>query len=118
MSECKRHGVWHVPENHAAFALMGSVVLDLRQASLSSHDTTINASAIMGEVKIIVPAHIHVLVDGTPIMGEYGQGKDKVVAEIGPESPVVRVKGLALMGSVNVIRLPPPGTPKKIIGTY
>lgn len=118
MSECKRHGVWQVPENHAAFALMGSVVLDLRQAVLSSHDTTINASAVMGEVKIIVPAHIHVMVDGTPIMGEFGQGKDKVPADIGPDSPVVRVKGLALMGSVNVVRLPPPGTPKKIIGTY
>jgi hypothetical protein len=28
------------------------------------------------------------------------------------------VKGMALMGSVTVQRLPPPGTPKKILGTY
>jgi hypothetical protein len=118
VSECKRKGAWHLPEHHAAFALMGSVLIDLRLASLASHDSTINASAIMGEVKVLVPAHFNVVVDGTPIMGEYGQGNDKVVAEIGPESPTVRVKGLALMGSVTVVRLPPPGTPKKILGTY
>jgi len=118
MSECKRQGAWHLPAHHAAFALMGSVTLDLRLASLESNDVSISANAIMGEVKIIIPAHMQAIVDGMPIMGEFGQGKDKVVAEIGPHSPVVRVKGMALMGSVTVVRLPPPGTPKKIIGTY
>ena len=101
-----------------AFALMGSVVIDLRQAQLSAHDTQINASSIMGEVKIIVPAHVHVVVDGTPIMGEFGMGKDKVAAELRPDSPVVRVRGMALMGSVTVQRQPAPGTPKKFLGTY
>ena len=72
----------------------------------------------MGEVQVLVPAHFHVIVDGTPIMGDYGQGKDKVVAEIGPDSPTIRVKGMALMGSVSVSRVPPPGTPKKFLGTY
>ena len=118
MSECKRQGVWAVPENHSAFALMGGVVIDLRQAQLSAHETHINASAIMGEVKVIVPAHMHVLVDGTPIMGEYSQAKDKVPAEIGPDSPTVRIRGKALMGSVTVQRLPAPGTPKKFLGSY
>lgn len=118
MGDCKRRGVWQVPEHHAAFALMGSVLIDLRQANMSSRETVINASAIMGEVKVLVPAHFNVIVDGTPIMGEYGQGKDKVAATVGPDSPTVRVKGLSLMGSVSVTRLPPPGTPKKIIGTY
>ena len=41
----------------------------------------------MGEVKIIVPAHMHVVVDGTPITGEFAQQKDKVAPEIGPDSP-------------------------------
>jgi len=118
MGDCKRRGAWHVPESHAAFALMGSVLIDLRQATMSSHDTTINASAILGDVKIVVPAHFNVIVDGTPIMGDYGQGRDKVAADIGPDSPTIRVRGIALMGSVSVTRLPPPGTPKKILGTY
>lgn len=118
MGDCKRRGVWQVPEHHSAFSLMGSVTLDLREAILSSHDTQINASAIMGDVQILVPAHMHVVVDGTPIMGDYGQAKDKVPAEVGPDSPTVRVRGMALMGSVQVKRLPAPGTPKKFLGSY
>lgn len=118
MGDCKRRGVWQVPAHHSAFALMGSVTLDLREAVLASHDTQINASAIMGDVKIVVPAHMHVVVDGTPIMGDYGQARDKVPAEIGPDSPTVRVRGVALMGSVQVQRLPAPGTPRKYLGTY
>jgi hypothetical protein len=118
MGDCKRRGVWQVPEHHSAFSLMGSVTLDLREAVLASHDTQVNASAIMGDVKILVPAHMHVVVDGTPIMGDYGQGRDKVPAEIGPGSPTLRVRGVALMGSVQVQRLPAPGTPKKYLGTY
>src|SRR6478735_2876768 len=93
MSECKRHGVWSVPEHHSA-------------------------CAIMGEVKVIVPADMHVVMDGTPIMGEFSQAKDKVPAEVGPGSPVVRIRGMALMGSVTVQRQPAPGTPKKYLGTY
>jgi hypothetical protein len=118
MSECKRQGVWSVPEHHSAFAMMGGVLIDLRQAQLSAHETLINASAVMGEVKVIVPADMHVVMDGTPIMGEYSQAKDKVAADIGPGSPVVRIRGMALMGSVTVQRQPAPGTPKKYLGTY
>jgi hypothetical protein len=61
---------------------------------------------------------MHVVVDGTPIMGEYNQAKDKVPADLRPDSPTVRIRGMALMGSVTVQRQPPPGTPKKILGTY
>lgn len=118
MGDCKRRGVWQVPAHHAAFSLMGSITLDLRQAVLSARETVINASAIMGDVKILIPAHMHAVVEGTPIMGDYGQGKDKVAADLGPDSPTVRVRGLALMGSVQVVRLPPPGTPRRIMGTY
>ncbi|KRF36760.1 DUF1707 SHOCT-like domain-containing protein [Nocardioides sp. Soil805] len=118
MGDCKRRGVWQVPVNHAAFALMGSITLDLREALLAGPEVTINASAIMGDVKILIPAHVHAVVDGTPIMGDYGQGKDKVAADLGPASPTVRVRGLALMGSVQVVRLPPPGTPRKMLGHY
>ena len=71
----------------------------------------------MGDVKVLVPAHVHVVVDGTPIMGDYGQGKDKVPADLGPGSPTVRVRGLALMGSVQVASSRPRAR-RKILGTY
>lgn len=118
LGDCKRRGVWQVPAHHTAFTVMGSITLDLRESVLTARETTISANAIMGEIKIIIPAHMHAVVDGTPIMGDYGQGKDRVPAILGPDSPTIRVKGVALMGSVQVLRLPPPGTPRKFIGTY
>jgi hypothetical protein len=39
-----------------------------------------------------------------------------VPAELTVESPVVRVKGLALMGAVNVRRKPMPGQPRRRLG--
>jgi uncharacterized protein DUF1707 len=118
MGECKRQGAWLVPAHHTAFSLMGSVTLDLRTATFAERDITITANAIMGEVKVIVDAGTNVVVSGVPIMGEFHMAKDKVAPQLGPESPVVRIKGMALMASVSVQRLPPPGTPKKILGTY
>lgn len=118
MGDCKRKGSWRVPPSHTAFSLMGSVLLDLRQASFTASTTYITANAIMGDVKVYVDAHTHVVMDGTPIMGDFKQSRDKVPAALSDDSPTVVLRGMALMGSVSVVRLPPPGTPRKILGTY
>lgn len=118
MSETKREGAWLVPARHTAVAVMGSVILDLREATFSGAETNIVANAIMGSVEIWVDAHTHVLVDGVPIMGDFAQTKDKTPSLVDGSSPTVRVTGMSLMGSVAVQRRPPKGTPKKIIGTY
>src|SRR4051794_14561462 len=78
MGECKRQGAWLVPAAHAAFALMGTVTLDLRAATFAERDITITANAVMGEVKILVDAGTQVVVSGVPVMGEFHQAKDKV----------------------------------------
>lgn len=118
MGDCKRRGSWRVPERHTALSLMGSVLLDLREATLDADTTHITANAVMGDVKVYVDAHTHVVVDGVPIMGDFKQSRDKVPFEPRAGSPTVVVKGMSLMGSVSVVRLPPPGTPRKILGTY
>jgi hypothetical protein len=69
----------------------------------------INASAIMGEVKVVVNAATVVVVEGIGVMGEYKQQRDKVPVETTADSPVVRLKGLSLMGSVVVQRKGAPG---------
>lgn len=109
MSDCTRRGPWVVPERHTAFALMGGVTLDLREATFTAAETTIIANAVMAGIDIVVDAHTHVVVEGLGVMGEFSQGKDKVPAELTPESPVVRVKGVALMAGVKVVRKGPPG---------
>lgn len=108
MGECTRQGAWLVPEKHTAFSMMGSVTLDLREASFAAQQVTIYANAIMASVEVIVDAQTQVHVDGVGIMGDFSQGKDKVAAEVGQESPMVRLKGVALMGSVSVTRKGPP----------
>lgn len=116
MGDCTRRGVWRVPEEHTAFSMMGSVTLDLREAQFSAREVTINAVAVMAGIDVIVNAHTQVVVDGIGIMGDFSQGRDKVEPELTGASPVVRVKGLALMAGVNVQRKPMPGEPRRQLG--
>ncbi|MEI2714541.1 MAG: DUF1707 domain-containing protein [Nocardioides sp.] len=118
LSEVKREGAWLVPEFSTAFAFMGDVTLDLREATLESDEVTITVTAIMSDVKVIVDAHTRVELDGTPILGEFKQGKEHLPAQFDANSPLVRIKGLALLGSVKSIRQPPRGTPRKFLGTF
>jgi hypothetical protein len=116
MGDCSRRGVWRVPEQHTAFSMMGSVTLDLREAVFGANEVTINAVAIMAGIDIIVNQWTQVIVDGVGIMGDFSQSRDKAPAELTAGSPVVRVKGLALMAGVNVQRKPMPGEPRKRLG--
>lgn len=109
MSETKRRGVWLVESRHSALAVMGSVLIDLREAQFTSPEVVITANAVMGEVKVLVNPTTVVIVEGTAIMGEYTEQRARAAAELTPGSPVVRVKGFALMGSVNVQRRAMPG---------
>jgi hypothetical protein len=107
MSETRRVGSWIVENQHNAFAFMGSVLLDLREASFRTAEVVINASAVMGEVKVIVNAGTTVVVEGIGVMGEFKETRAKVPFDPAQGGPVVRVRGLALMGSVHVQRRPP-----------
>ena len=109
MSETRRVGSWAVQDGHTAFALMGSVVLDLRSAQFGSDEVTLNASAVMGEVRVIVHAGTTVVVEGVGVMGEYNEQRARVPFDPERGGPVVRLRGLALMGSVHVQRKGQPG---------
>lgn len=116
MSDNTRKGVWNVPEQHTAFAMMGSVTLDLREAQFEAHEVTINAVAIMAGIDIIVNASTVVIMDGFGLMGDFSESRAKVAPQLTENSPVVRVKGMALMAGVNVRRKPMPGETKKKLG--
>lgn len=109
MSETKRVGGWVVQDGHSAFALMGTVLLDLREAQFDSGEVTVNASVVMGEITVVVDAGTSVLVEGVGVMGTYTEQRPKVPFDPERGGPVVRVRGLALMGSVTVQRKGPPG---------
>ena len=105
MSETRRAGVWQVQPQQWTFALMGSVVLDLRQAHFTTRDVLITANALMGSVEIVVDPAVVVVVDGVGVMGDFSERRSrKVRAQVVQGAPVVRVKGVAVMGSVTVRR--------------
>jgi predicted membrane protein len=49
------------------------VVLDLREALLTSPEVTIHASTFMGSVDVIVDEHTVVVCDGRAFMGDYSE---------------------------------------------
>jgi hypothetical protein len=57
-----------------------------------------------------------VIVDGVGVMGDFSEARAKVPAELSATSPVVRVKGLALMAGVTVRRKGMPGETRKKVG--
>jgi hypothetical protein len=113
MGDCSRRGVWEVPAKHTAFSMMGSVTLDLREARFAAREVVIDAYAIMAGIDVVVNASTQVVVEGIGVMGDFSESRSKVQPRIAPDSPVVRVRGLALMAGVNVKRKDMPGQPKK-----
>ena len=104
-------GVWAAPREVYAVALMGSVELDFREAGFGRGVTEVNAFALCGGVDVIVPPGLRVECAGAGIMGGFARQPDELARASAtpgdPGSPVLRVRGVALMGGVKVsTRLP------------
>ena len=105
MSGVVRRGNWTVPSRIRAFAWMGGIGLDLREAELSGPVTDIYVFAMMGGVEIIVPPDVRLESDGFAIMGGFeDQLKEPALRD--PDAPLIRVHGFAFMGGV-VARVAP-----------
>ncbi|MEV4803473.1 DUF1707 domain-containing protein [Nonomuraea sp. NPDC049421] len=101
MGDSKRHGTWRIDQELGAVAVMGDVVLDLREAEVRTDKVEIMAVAVMGDVKIIVPDGVSVDLDGMAIMGDKKVKVDQALS--GANVPVVRVQAYAVMGDVKVV---------------
>jgi hypothetical protein len=100
MGSTKHTGRWRIGDSNAAVALMGECDIDLRGAEVDAAEVTINAYALMGEVKIIVPEGVDVDFSGFAFMGEK-KAKLSTKPPL-PGAPLIRVNGYALMGTVKV----------------
>jgi hypothetical protein len=106
LSGLERTGVWTVPARMTVTCFMGGADLDLRRARLTTREVVITVNAVMGGADIKVAPHMHVIMEGTGIMGGYSGPSDRTAPELDAESPVVRIRGFALMGGVSVSRRP------------
>ncbi|MDQ3555159.1 MAG: DUF1707 domain-containing protein [Gemmatimonadota bacterium] len=106
MGGAERKGVWAPSRELYAFAVMGGVDLDFRQARFAHAVTEITCFAMMGGVEIVVPPGVRVELNGGAFMGGFGQ-KGGAEATTDPGAPLLRIGGACLMGGVEVqVRLP------------
>ena len=100
LGSSERTGRWQPAGQISAFSLLGSIKLDFREAEFPREGVTINAGCIMGSVELVVPPGINVDLTGIPLLGSM----DNKSGTGDPGAPEITVKGLALMGSVEVKR--------------
>ena len=108
MSGYERKGSWTVPEVLTVVCFMGGAELDLREARFAAREVVLNVTAIMGGAEIIVNEGTRVVVEGVGIMGGYAGPSRAAEVDRDRDAPVVRVRGVAIMGGVDVSRKPLP----------
>ena len=101
-----RRGAWTVPRRMKIVAIMGGAHLDLREARFPPGVVELDVTAVMGGIEIVVPPGLAVQMHGSAIMGGFAD-VDRAPANPDPDAPLLRVRGLTMMGGVNVsMRLP------------
>ncbi len=100
LSGSVRKGDWIVPDHLSVFTIMGGVELDLSQARFASRDVTITVFALMGGVEIKVPPGVVVVSSGAGLMGAFEDRSRS--GPVRPDAQIVRIKGLAVMGGVEI----------------
>jgi hypothetical protein len=106
MSSTERRGPWAVPRRIVVRATMSSMVLDFRDARLPAGPVEVDLRAVMSSVEILVPPGLAVETEGTAVMGSF-EHVDRAPTHPDPDVPLLRVRGMAVMGSVEIkMRLP------------
>ncbi len=100
MGEVRRQGVWSVPARIKATAVMGTIRLDLREAEIPAEGVDIDATALMGEIRITLPPGLRAEVDGFALMGEFSDRTAMAASTL--DAPAIRVTGSAVMGAVRI----------------
>jgi predicted membrane protein len=82
-----------------ATAIAGACEIDLRQAAITGGEAVIDTFAFWGGIEILVPESWSVVLRGVPVLGSF---EDKTMPPAGGSTQRLVVKGLAIMGGVEV----------------
>lgn len=91
----RRSGRWVVPVRLPVLAVFGAVELDLREAILQRQHVVIDASVLVGSIRLLVPDGVQVNVTGRTMLTT----RDLRLYP-SPSGPVVEVVGTFVLGSV------------------
>jgi hypothetical protein len=101
----QRRGRWVVPATLTCVSAFGDVVLDLSEAILAERHVVLTVYAVFGRVRLIVPAGVEVVMNGTNVLSRQRGGTARQVPA-SSEVPVIEVRGY-FAGSEVIARTPP-----------
>jgi hypothetical protein len=96
-SSAVRKGRWRASRRIHAYAVFGSVEIDLSEAVFEYQQVVIKAFSVFGSVEVRVPENVSVRGAGGCVLGSF-EVHTHDSAE--PEAPVIYVDGWAVLGSV------------------
>ncbi|WP_240507371.1 LiaF domain-containing protein, partial [Streptomyces kanamyceticus] len=97
LSGSVRKGRWRVARRTHAYAIFGSVEIDLSEAIFEQRQVVIKAVSIFGSVDVRVPENVSLRGSGTGILGSF---EVDTLDSAEQDAPVVFVDGFALFGSI------------------
>jgi hypothetical protein len=96
-----RKGPWLVPPHLAVRSVLGDCHLEMQEAVIKQHVTTIDATVRFGSVTIYVPDGIDVRMTGRAVLGAKSS---ELRGEPRPGAPVIMVRCDVLCGAITVKR--------------
>ncbi|MDL5203578.1 DUF1707 domain-containing protein [Streptomyces sp. ALI-76-A] len=96
-SSAVRRGRWRAGRRIHAYAVFGSVEIDLSEAIFEYQQVVIKAVSVFGSVEVRVPQNVSLRGTGGGVLGSFEV--DTLDAE-DPDAPVVYVDGWAVLGTI------------------
>ncbi|MBS2535206.1 DUF1707 and DUF2154 domain-containing protein [Catenulispora sp. NF23] len=107
LSDISRGGEWVVGDGYTGTAVIGSGVIDLRNAEFTGSETTIRVNAWVSTVYVVVPPDVEVRVEGKSVLGGFTRGRDEP-GRARSAAHRITVTGVAVLGTVHVVHELPP----------
>ncbi|WP_168582882.1 cell wall-active antibiotics response protein [Gephyromycinifex aptenodytis] len=104
LGDVRRSGRFTLGAKTKAVAMLGDILLDLREAEFTASEIEMDAYSLMGDLKLIVPPDVEVVIRGLTILGNQRNEPGQHAAA--PRRRVV-LHVHSLMGDVKVKTLAP-----------
>jgi Domain of unknown function (DUF1707) len=102
-STLRREGRWVMPDRLSVTAVGGHVVLDLREAMLQSLHSILHATLVGGQLHILVPEGVTVVVTPSRQSGRMGADLNPRPGPAPqPGTPLIEVRSFSVAGQVRV----------------
>ncbi|MEW1642947.1 MULTISPECIES: DUF1707 domain-containing protein [unclassified Streptomyces] len=96
-SAAMRKGRWRAGRRMHAYAVFGSVEIDLSEAIFEYQQVVIKAVSVFGNVEIRVPENVSLRGTGGGVLGNF---EVDTLDSLEPDAPVIYVDGWAVLGNI------------------